>query len=156
MQTINREQSHAPSYTTLLSGAVFVAALAFAAPGEAFAACGGGTGASTGTHAPSTGTGGTHSGSTASAGSTGASSCGVNATTGALSGGGLTPSLAGVHTGAITGNGGKRNGSKTTSNTASTVTTSSTAKTTNVAGVVHTANAGAGGAHHFFRAGKRP
>ena len=79
MQTINREQSRTPSYGALLAGAAFVAALAFAAPGEAFAACGGGTGASTGTHAPSTGTGGTHSGSTPSAGSAGTSSCGASA-----------------------------------------------------------------------------
>ena len=74
---------------------------------------------------------------------------------GGLSGGGLTPSLAGVHTGAITGNGGKRNGSTTSSHTASTLTTSRTAdvaNTTKVAGgAVHT-----GGGGHFFHAGKRP
>src|SRR5579863_2376845 len=111
MQTINRKQSRTPSYGALLAGAAFVAALAFAAPGEAFAACGGGTGGtggSTGTHAPSAGTGGTHSGSTPSAGSAGTGSCGASATAGSLRGGGLAPSLAGVHTGAITGNGGKR------------------------------------------------
>jgi hypothetical protein len=79
----------------------------------------------------------------------------VNATKSAVSGGGLAPSLAGVHTGVITGNGGKRNGT-TTSNTANTVTTSrnttaSTARITNVASgaVVHT-----GGGAHFVH--KRP
>ena len=154
MQTINRKQTRTPSYGALLAGATFVAALAFAAPGEAFAACGGGTGGSTGTHAPSTGTGGTHSGSTPSAGSAGTGSCAASATAVGLRGGGLAPSLAGVHTGAITGNGGKRGGSTTSSTTASTLTTSRTAavaNTTRVAGgAVHT-----GGGGHFFHAGKR-
>ena len=66
-----------------------------------------------------------------------------------------TPSLAGVYAGAITGNGGKRNGSITSSPTANTLTTSRTAtaaKTTNLAGgAVHT-----GGGGHFFHAAKRP
>jgi hypothetical protein len=135
-----------------------LAALVFAAPGEAFAACGGGTTGSTGAKPPSAGTGGTHSGSTPSAGSTGASSCGVNATTSALSRVGLTaPSLSGVHTGVITDNGGKRGGSTTSSKTASTVTNTRTASTntTNVAGgTIHSAGGPRGG--HFFHAGKHP
>jgi hypothetical protein len=158
MQTIDRTQSHSRSHGALLAGAALLAALAFATPGEAFAACGGGTGGtggSTGAKPPSTGTGGTHAGSTPSAGSTGASGCGVNATRSALSSGGLAPSLAGVHTGVITGNGGKRNGA-TTSKTASTVnnsrnTAASTARIANVAGgAVRT-----GGGARFFH-GKRP
>ena len=124
MQTIDRNQSHSCSPGVLLAGAAFLAALAFAAPGQAFAACGGSATTSTGTHPASAGRRGTHSGSTPSAGSTGGgSSCGVSATKSALSVG-LTPSLAGVHTGAITGNGGKRKGSTTSGNTASTVTNS--------------------------------
>jgi hypothetical protein len=143
-------QSHSCSRGALLAGAAVLAALAFAAPGQALAAsCGGTTGASTGTHAPSAGMGGISSGSHPSAGSTGSgSSCGVNATKSASSGGGLAPSLAGVHNpGAITGNGGKRNGSTTSSRTASTVTTVSSTHTASVAGGTHTA----GGAHFSHR-----
>jgi len=155
MQTMNRKQLGA-----LLAGAGFFAAIAFAAPSEAFAACGGGTGGSTGTHAPSAGGGGINSGSHPSAGS-GASGCGVNTTTSAVRGVGLAPSLAGVHgAGAIAGNGGKRNGS-TTGNTANTIianthntTTHTTSASSNVTRgavvpVVHTASGGAWGGHSF-------
>lgn len=155
MQTIDLALSHARPRGALLAGAAFLAALALAAPSEAFAACGGTT-ASTGTHAPASGTGGTHSGSTPAAGSTGTGSCGVNATKSALSGGTVTPALTGVYAGAITGNGGKRKGSITSSTTANTVTTTShtasAVKTTNLAsGPVHT-----GGGGHFYHAPKRP
>ena len=122
MQTTNRKLGRAVSGGALLAGSAFIAALSFVAPSEALAACGGGTVASTGAKPPSTATG-THSGSTPSAGSTGTSSCGANTTSGALTSGTLTPSLAGVYTGAITGNGGKRNGSTTSSHTASTANT---------------------------------
>jgi hypothetical protein len=159
MRTIDRNQSHSRSPGALLAGAAFLAALAFAAPGEAFAACGGSATTSTGAHPASAGTGGTHSGSTPSAGSTGGgSSCGGSATKSALSGVGLTPSLAGVYTGAITGNGGKRKGSTTSGNTASVVTNSRnvSTNTTNVAGgAVHTAGGGLGRGH-LFHAGKHP
>jgi hypothetical protein len=157
MQTTNRKQGRAVSGGALLAGSAFIAALSFVAPSEAFAACGGGTVASTGVKPPSTATG-THSGSTPSAGSTGTSSCGVNASPTALTGGTLTPSLAGVYTGAITGNGGKRNGSTTPTHTASTANTPRTGSvthTTNLTNTVHTASGGS--AHgHFFHAGKHP
>ncbi|HEX9167638.1 MAG TPA: hypothetical protein VF886_01740 [Roseiarcus sp.] len=106
MQTINRKQSHTPSGSALLARAAILATLAFAAPSDAFAACGGGgTGGSTGAKPPSPGTGGTNSGSHPSAGSAGGvSSCGT-ATTSGLSSGALAPSLAGVHSGVFTGNG---------------------------------------------------
>ena len=156
MQTINRKQRRALSGGALLAGSAFIAA-PFVAPSEAFAACGGGTVTSTGAKPPSTATG-AHSGSTPSAGSTGTSSCGANTTSGALTSGTLTPSLAGVYTGAITGNGGKRNGSTTSSHTASTANRSSTggvAHTTNLTNTAHTASGGS--AHgHFFHAGKHP
>jgi hypothetical protein len=154
MQTIERTQSHPCPRVALLAGAAFLAALAFTAPGDAFAACGGtgaSTGVSTGTHPASAATGGTFSGSHPSAGSTGATSCGVNATTSAGTRGAVAPLLAGVHTGVITGNGGKRNGSTTFSRTANTITTVSATHTANIAGVAHTA----GGAH-FYRPGKHP
>ena len=154
MQTINRKQSRTPSYGALLAGAAFVAALAFAAPGEAFAACGGGTGASTGTHAAVDGHGRNPLRLDPVRRLRRDKLVRRERDPGGLSGGGLTPSLAGVHTGAITGNGGKRNGSTTSSHTASTLTTSRTAavaNTTRVAGgAVHT-----GGGGHFFHAGKR-
>jgi hypothetical protein len=157
MQTTNRKLGRAVSGGALLAGSAFIAALSFVAPSEALAACGGGTVASTGAKPPSTATG-THSGSTPSAGSTGTSSCGANTTSGALTSGTLTPSLAGVYTGAITGNGGKRNGSTTSSHTASRANISSTggvAHTTNLTNTVHTASGGS--AHgHFFHAGKHP
>jgi len=160
MQAIDRTQRHSCSHGALLVAAAFVAALAFVAPGEAFAACGGGTGGSTGAKPPSAGTGGTHSGSTPSAGSTGTGGCGVNTTTSALSGVGLTPSLTGVHgAGGITGNGGKRNGS-TSGNTANTITatthnTSTTSNVTNAA-VVHTASGGGAGGGHSFHVHRHP
>jgi hypothetical protein len=137
MQTIDRTQNGRPD-RALLAGAAFLAALALAAPSEAFAGCGGGTGAATGAYAPP-GAAVAHSGPTPSAGSTGANSCGVNATKTALTGGTVTPSMTGVfYAGAITGNGRKRNGSTTFSHAA-----------TKVAG-------GAGGSAHFLPAGKRP
>ena len=152
MQAIDSNRSHPCWRVALLAGAAFVAALAFAAPSEAFAACGGGTGGSTGIHVPSAGAGGTFSGSRPSAGSGGGSSCGVGATRGAVFGA-VTPSLAGVHTGVITGNGGKRNRSTTFGRTPSTVTTSRTASTaTNIA---HTAS-GAPMRGRVFHAGKHP
>ena len=149
MQTIEHTQSHAHPDRPLLAGVALLAALAFAAPGHAFAACGG-SGASTGTHAPTAGAGGTHSGSTPSAGSTGGSSCGVNTTSSALTGSTLTPSLAGVYSGAITGNGGKRN--RHTTNTTTASVTPNVVNTPKFAGGA--AHIGGGG--HFFRAGKRP
>jgi hypothetical protein len=78
MQIIDRTQSYACAF---FAGAALLAALALAALGEAFAACGGSvTTSAAGTHPLSAGTGGTHSGSTPSAGSaSGAISCGVNA-----------------------------------------------------------------------------
>ncbi len=45
MQAIDRTPRHSCSYGALLAGAAFFAALAFAAPGAASAACGGGVGA---------------------------------------------------------------------------------------------------------------
>jgi hypothetical protein len=124
MQTIDRTQSRSCLHGALLAGTVFFSALAFAAPDEALAACGGAATTSTsGTHPASAGTGGTHAGPTPSGGSaSGANSCGVTASKSALSGAVLTSSLPGVHTGAITGNGGKRNGASSSSRTASTIT----------------------------------
>ena len=151
MRTINRKQIHASSGGALLAGAVFLAALAVAAPGEAFAACvsgGASTGASAGTNPASSGGGGIYSGASASAGSSGggASSCGVNA---AATGGALTPSLAGVHTGVIMGN-----GMRTTGALSRTVTTARTATTASTANTVHPAS---GTPHtHFVPAGKHP
>ena len=148
MQTIDRTQSHPCSHRALLTAAVVLAALAFGAPGPALAACGGGTGGSTGAHPPSSGTGGVSSGSHPSAGSTGASGCGVNATTSALSGAGLKPSLTGVHgPGGITGNGVKRNGSTTSNRTASTITSVSSSRTASATGGTHAV----GGAHFSHR-----
>ena len=152
MQTIDRKQSHASSSGAWLAGAAFLAALAVAAPGEAFAACGGG-GASTGAHPAASGGGGIHAGASPSAGSGGgASSCGVNATAHFSGGGASTPALAGVHTGLIAGNG--RRTTSTLNRTASTVTATRTASTGGGAGIARTA--GGGGHAHFFRAGKHP
>src|SRR5271155_2775742 len=96
MQMIDRKHRHASSLGASLAGAAFLAALAFAAPGEAFAACGS-AGVSSGAKPPANGGGGIHTGASASAGSTGGGGggCEATATSSLSTGGALAPALAG-------------------------------------------------------------
>jgi hypothetical protein len=139
-----------------LAGAAFLAAIAFAAPGEAFAACGS-AGVSSMAKPPASGGGGIHTDASAPVGSTGGGGggCGATATSSLSTGGALAPALAGVKSGVYTRNGYRRSGSGSGSHTAGTITTAtSTARTTSTAGAAHFAG---GGAHtHFLHGGKRP
>lgn len=83
--------------------AVMLSGLAFATPGAALAACGGG--AIAGAHGAS-GSTGIHSGASVSHGSSGGVSCGVSASTGGAGGSASSMTLAGVHAATrIVGNG---------------------------------------------------